>query len=41
MIKYHLTLSRSFLYYAKRTIEGTTRSDSAATLRDVCKAFNW
>ncbi|MGL5694486.1 MAG: C1 family peptidase [Peptostreptococcaceae bacterium] len=35
-----LTLSRAFLYYEERNLEGTTRSDSGATLRDLCKALS-
>lgn len=36
----NLTLSRAFLYYEERNIEGTTRSDSGAAIRDICKAMN-
>lgn len=33
-----LDLSRAFLYYQERLLEGTTYSDSGATIRDICKA---
>ncbi|MEG0546378.1 MAG: C1 family peptidase [Oscillospiraceae bacterium] len=32
-------LSRLFLYYKERELEGTTGEDSGATMRDVCKAL--
>lgn len=38
--KPNLLLSRAFLYYEERYLEGTTRSDSGATIRDVCKALS-
>lgn len=34
-----LQLSRAFLYYEERKIEGTTTRDAGATLRDCCKAI--
>lgn len=33
-----LLLSRAFLYYESRKLEGTTNSDSGAALRDMCRA---
>lgn len=33
-----LMLSRAFLYYQERYLEGTTNSDSGASLRDTCRA---
>lgn len=33
-----LDLSRAFLYYEERNLEGTTNKDSGASIRDVCKA---
>jgi C1A family cysteine protease len=33
-----LDLSRAFLYYQERSLEGTVASDSGATIRDICKA---
>jgi C1A family cysteine protease len=33
-----LELSRAFLYYQEREIEGKTSEDSGATIRDICKA---
>ena len=39
MQKPRLLLSRAFLYYEERNLEGNTRSDSGATLRDLCKAL--
>jgi len=33
-------LSRLFLYYNERLLENSTRSDSGASVRDVCKALN-
>lgn len=35
-----LLLSRAFLYYEERSLEGTTNRDSGATIRDVCRALN-
>ena len=32
-------LSRLFLYYKERELEGTTATDSGATMRSVCKAL--
>lgn len=36
----NLLLSRAFLYYEERNLEGTTRNDSGASLRDLCRALN-
>jgi C1A family cysteine protease len=33
-----LDLSRAFLYYQERSLEGTTAQDAGATIRDICKA---
>lgn len=33
-----LDLSRAFLYYQERVLEGTTGQDAGATMRDICKA---
>jgi C1A family cysteine protease len=33
-------LSRLFLYYKERSIEGTLDEDSGATMRSICKALN-
>lgn len=33
-----LYLSRAFLYYEERNLEGTIAQDSGATIRDICKA---
>lgn len=33
-----LNLSRAFLYYEERNLEGTTSEDSGANIRDICKA---
>jgi C1A family cysteine protease len=33
-------LSRLFLYYEERLIEGTVNQDSGAQMRDICKALN-
>lgn len=35
-----LDLSRAFLYYCERSLEGTTDQDSGASIRDICKAAN-
>jgi len=37
--KSNLELSRAFLYYEERNLEGTTTEDSGATLRDCCSAM--
>lgn len=34
----NLYLSRAFLYYQERTLEGTTSKDAGASIRDICKA---
>lgn len=36
----NILLSRAFLYYEERNLEGSTTSDSGATIRDVCRAMN-
>ena len=33
-----LDLSKAFLYYQERALEGSTQEDSGATIRDICKA---
>jgi C1A family cysteine protease len=33
-----LDLSKAFLYYQERALEGKTQEDSGATIRDICKA---
>lgn len=33
-------LSRLFLYYKERELEGTVSEDSGASMRDICKALN-
>lgn len=33
-------LSRLFLYYMERSLEGTIAEDSGATIRDICKSLN-
>ena len=33
-------LSRLYLYYHERKLEGTEREDSGATMRSICKALN-